>query len=229
MAIILSEFSLSQFLEHVGSLESITGDEYKLLDSVYFLSFPAQLICQLFDSFPEPIKLHSTFTLKRCIALWSMSQDRQNALVNILNVLETTTTTPIFQRWFCVTFLDCALGAQVTARLVPKESFGVEIRIQIARAYLHQGESSMEAWRTFGDLPGVMKVTKSPLRQLVFAYGLELLQAQSITQYEISELDYQTYDLQRLLDFIIHATSSSLSLDQRNLIETLSDLIPRDG
>ena len=87
----------------------------------------------------------------------------------------------------------------------------------------------MEAWRTFGDLPGVMKVTKSPLRQLVFAYGLELLQAQSITQYEISELDYQTYDLQRLLDFIIHATSSSLSLDQRNLIETLSDLIPRDG
>jgi len=110
MAIILSEFGLSRFVEHVGSLESITSEEYKWLDSVYFLSFPTQAICQLFDSFPSQITLHSNFTLKLCITLWSMAQDRQNALAIILNVLETATA-PTLQRWFCTSFLDCGLGA----------------------------------------------------------------------------------------------------------------------
>jgi len=55
------------------------------------------------------------------------------------------------------------------------------------------------------------------------------MQAQSVTQYKLSEADYQTYNLHSLLNFLTEVMSSPIWDDRRALIEALSDLVPRTG
>jgi hypothetical protein len=233
----LSEVPLSAVIDHLDAIAKANSDRYPTFHPLYERNFPAAWISDLFQCIPEPVKNEPLADFKLCISLWSMAQDRHNAVLRITSMGQNRNTISILHRWFCETFLSWGLDGKVIdvskqwLSNRDRDRFSVQIEIQLARAHLHKGDVyvSMDIWRTVHKTLEHPRTFERNLQRLIFAYGQELIQAQAVVRHEISESDFDLYELGNLLELNIRILITASSLDERDLIPQLSDIVPEHG
>jgi len=161
------------------------------------LTLSSETICLLFD-LVAPLGSNDSCEVKRLVALWTLSEERDTALV-LMDELIRGSTNPLLFKTYC----NLMMLSGSSERLVPLYEFVIQRdgpllthSLELARALVYSKDilASLNIWK---EIDFTKRFEVCQIREIT-TYGVELFQLIANTNYKFEDSMVEAYRLQEL-------------------------------